>query len=104
MNSPAKDAQPSREGTYILESTFVNGKNHWIKAQGRSAIWYGISSWMIGNKKNLGSDIGGIQSNDDANGPHEASSWNYKKDGEWIETTDCILLSASGIFNTSICG
>ena len=60
--------------------------------------------WMIGNKTKLGSDIGVIKSTDDANGPHEASSWNYKKDGEWIETTDCILLSASGIFNTSICG
>ena len=53
---------------------------------------------MIGNKKKLGSDKGVIQSTDNASGPHEASSWNYKKDGEWIESeTDCILLSASGI-------
>ena len=124
MKGQAKEVQPSRAGTYNLGPVFVNGKNHWIKDRGGSAIWYSSNGkkagkkgrsncWMIGNKKHLGTEICTIQSTDDAEGPHEASSWKYKNHSKtdmvfsisgdtnnlrWIEgETDSILLSATGI-------
>ena len=51
------------EGTYILGDGLVNGYPHWLKTDGSDAIWFGKvnSSWLVGPKEKLGTDIGGIQ-------------------------------------------
>ena len=59
----AKEIQLSREGTYILSDSLVNGYPYWLKTgDGSQAIWLNkvTSSWLVGPKSNLGTKKGGI--------------------------------------------
>ena len=81
LRGSAKEDHSSKAGTYILQSTDVNGKKHWLAENGKRAIWNLAKSqsenarWRIGHKKNLGKDVGGIFSPDDTATPYEATTW-----------------------------
>ena len=81
LRGRAETCQSSKAGTYILQSTDVNGKKHWLAENSNNAIWYFADSqsknarWMIGLKKNLGKNLGGIFSPDDTATPYEATTW-----------------------------
>ena len=84
--------QSSRAGIYTLQSTDINGKEHWLAENGKRAIWYlaeGQSKsarWMIGQKRDLGKNVGGIASDDDTATPSEAINWEYYSNDEWMKS------------------
>ncbi len=73
----AELCQSTRTGTYILQSTDVNEKKHWVAENVASALWYlpegqsNSARWMIGDKKYLGKNLGFIDSPDDTAAPQE---------------------------------
>ena len=92
----AKEAQFSREGTYILQPNDANGNKYWL--QGSNAIWYDEKclNWNIGSIGDGTSSrsSAALCSNFSSNsGPLEATTWNYISGGIWIEATDLIILS-----------
>jgi len=68
LNGVLKDKQGGFAGTYQKASGFINNRSHWIKNDGEDALWYDIinNNWKIGFSSDLGSDIGGISSVQDA--------------------------------------
>ena len=56
--------QSSRAGRYLLQESMVNDNPYWIKSNSISALWYvkEKSTWMFGNIKHLGKNLGGIVS------------------------------------------
>ena len=81
LRGKANRIHSEKAGTYNLQSTDVNGKKHWLAENGKHAIWNlakGQSEnarWRIGHKKNLGKDVRGIFSPEDAATPYEATTW-----------------------------
>ena len=57
-----KEKWSTSEGIYILASTKVNGKNHWLQGGGTDAIWYdkGFTNWKLGDLSSLGSSTAKI--------------------------------------------
>ena len=92
LTGEAKTCQYDKDGIYILQSTDVNGKEHWLAENGKRAIWYlaeGQSKsarWMIGQKRDLGKNVGGIASDDDTAKPSEAINWEYYSNDEWMKS------------------
>ena len=89
LDGDAKLDQGSKEGHYTLASTAVNEKQYWIHDQ--DAIWYNKKrkTWMIGDKKNLGTSRCGLHSTNDTTGPEEATTWKYLKEkGNWKSTSN----------------
>ena len=81
LKGAAKDAQSNKEGIYILSTILVNDKEHWIHDSGSNALWY-EKGWYIGQIENLGiSTANSIYSPDDSEGPLEATTWKYFKNG-----------------------
>ena len=81
LKGAAKDAQSNKEGIYILSTILVNDKEHWIHDSGSNALWYD-KGWNIGQIENLGiSTANSIYSPDDSEGPLEATTWKYFKNG-----------------------
>jgi len=68
LSGVVKDKQGRFAGTYQKASGFINNRSHWIKNDGEDALWYDIinNNWKIGFSSDLGSDIGGISSVQDA--------------------------------------
>ena len=97
LKHAAKDAQPTKEGIYILGPNKINGKHHWIQKGGSNALWYSPSGlWKIGPKDNLGEEIAGVKSSDGSAGPLEAKTWEYvSADYKWIDGSDMITLSSN---------
>ena len=102
LEGKADFCQSSKAGTYILQSTDVNGKKHWLAENSNNAIWYFADSqsknarWMIGLKKNLGKNLGGIFSPDDTATPQEATTWKYAiKVLEWVmsDSKDAVIVT-----------
>ena len=59
----AKEIQLSREGTYILSDSLVNGYPYWLKTgDGSQTIWFAKNNfaWLVGTINNLGTNTGGI--------------------------------------------
>ena len=91
LRGRAETCQSTRAGTYILQSTDVNGKKHWLAENSNNAIWYLAESqsecarWRIGLKKNIGKDVGGLLSPDNTATPQKATTWKYlnKKGVRW---------------------
>ena len=82
LKGAAKDAQSNKEGIYILSTILVNDKEHWIHDSGSNALWYDDKGWNIGQIENLGiSTANSIYSPDDSEGPLEATTWKYFKNG-----------------------
>ena len=83
LRGRAETCQSSKAGTYLLQSTDVNGKKHWVAENGNCAIWYLAESqsesarWRIGNKGDLGKDLSGLKSLDDTATPQEVTTWKY---------------------------
>ena len=79
MSNTAASHQGSRSGSYE-ESTSVNGKQAWISANG-NAIWWISSSgkWVIGQASAIGSNVGGLFSDDPSNPdsgcPQNVTKW-----------------------------
>ena len=101
LKGAAKDIHSSTGGIYILRSNQVNSKAHWIQNGGLNALWYDKDhgDWSIGDIGNLGSATVKIYSPDNSVGPLEATIWKYANNGEFIETTNLIILSVPGIFH-----
>ena len=101
LNGAAKDTQSGVEGIYSLGSEFVNGKAYWLQEGCLNVLWYdNYERWIIGDIIYIGRDTSfsyvEAWTTDDSVGPLEATTWEYFED-EWIEATDLIILSASGI-------
>ena len=97
-----KEAQSMKEGIYILQPNYVNGKQHWLQRNEltSNAIWWQEKKlrWRIGPLFGPGSSTVGILSYDSTNGPLEVTTWKYcNLNGDFSEATDQIILSA-GIF------
>ena len=90
LSGRAETCQSTGAGTYILQSTDVNGKKHWLAENSNNAIWYLaegqsiFARWMIGLKKDLGKNLGFLCSPDDTATPQEATTWNYNAIREWV--------------------
>ena len=100
LKGAAKDIHSNTGGIYILEYNQFNGKPYWIHEKRLNAIWYDKvhGDWSIGDIKNLGSATVKMYSPDDSVFPQEATTWKYADDGEFIETTDLIILSVLGMY------
>ena len=102
LKGEAKDAQSTRAGLYILGSTTVNGKSHWLQDSGTNAIWYDKPKgyWKIGTQDNIGnsSAVIAIHNTEDVAGPQEAKVWKYANGGKWVTSEEDILVD---IFESS---
>ena len=101
LKGAAYDTHHILGGTYILRPNQVNDKAHWIKQEDSKAIWYDkeFRTWRISDGDGLGGTFSGLKTSDNAIGPHVAN-WKYCSnsfDGGWSETTDLVMLAASGI-------
>ena len=84
------------EGIYILASTKVNGKPHWLQEGGTEAIWFDPvwTNWKLGSKSYLGGSKAKILTiKDSAEGmlPHEITPWRYLINGTWTYSDDIIV-------------
>ena len=99
LTGEAQKFQRTKQGIYILQPNYINGKKYWLQPGGPNAIWYDKENpdqgWNIGPIGNLGSSIASIVS-EDSIGPLEATTWKYHDvmDDEFIEASNQITLSA----------
>ena len=70
-----------REGAYILQSSVVNDRPHWLKEDYSHGIWFDPkdAKWKIGTKNTIGNSSCScsLQSNANALWPNEATNWAY---------------------------
>ena len=89
LSDTAAANQGSRSGSYE-ESTSVNGKQAWISANG-NAIWWISSSgkWVIGQASAIGSNVGGLFSDDPSNPdsgcPQNVTKWKVWNGNAFIQ-------------------
>ena len=73
------------DGIYVLNSSSVNGKPHWLQENGSDAIWYDKNGhWNIGYESSLGqSRAKAISTKSQSNLPHELTPWEYYVNSTW---------------------
>ena len=96
-----KEKFSSIEGVYILASTKVNGKYHWLQEGGTKAIWFDPvwTNWKLGSQSNLGSSTSNLLTiKDSAEGmlPHEITPWKLSVNGTWTASDDIIVTLFEG--------
>merc|ERR1719400_979 len=67
-------------GYYTMQAGFVNGKPHFLKEDGKKAIWSSPkgSQWLVGKKSDLGKHSGVFYVKSKADCPYTPSySWKY---------------------------
>ena len=103
MDGKAKEKQFSREGTYILGDSLVNGYPHWLKTDESQAIWFNkvTSLWIVSVKEDLGSNTGGISGPKGKDSyPNEIKQgWRYADNGAWQNAgPNDVIFKAIGTF------
>lgn len=81
-----KTKHSTREGSYILGSSIINGFKTWISSDGKTAIWYIKENlWCIGDVDNMSTSLCSIHSNVDALCPAEikGEQWSFFIDGDF---------------------
>ena len=96
-----KNLQTNLEGIYVLRTEIINGKSHWVHESELTAIWNGNNEtspfWMIGDLSDLGgSEIARVISADDVASPQEATTWQLRIDGSFVESNDILVDSFPG--------
>ena len=96
-----KEKWSTSEGIYILASTKVNGKNHWLQGGGTNAIWYdkGFINWKLGDLSSLGSSTAKISTTYGTavnSLPHELTPWWFLVNGTWTASDDIIVTLFEG--------
>ena len=96
-----KEKWSTSEGIYILASTKVNGKNHWLQGGGTDAIWYdkGFTNWKLGDLSSLGSSTAKILTTQGTainSLPHEVTPWTFLVNGTWTASDDVIVTLFEG--------
>ena len=91
------------EGIYILASTKVNGKPHWLQEGGTDAIWFDpvFNNWKLGSQSILGNAFGSkiLTTKDSAEEmlPNEITPWLYSVNGSWTFSDDIVVSIMSEI-------
>ena len=96
-----KEMWSTSEGIYILASTKVNGKNHWLQGGGTDAIWYDkvFKSWNLGGLSSLGNSTEKILTSQGTavnSLPHEVTPWKLSVNGTWTASDDIIVTLFEG--------
>jgi len=95
------------EGIYILASTKVNGKPHWLQEGGTDAIWFDpvFNNWKLGSQSILGNAFGSkiLTTKDSAEEmlPNEISPWLYTVKGTWTYSDDIVVEGSSSPIETT---
>ena len=90
--------QEQAHGLYV-KSAEINGKLSWIQTSTRklssvygpsfgSALWWNIidNEWVIGNKANIGSDLGWLYNPVQSGPPYgNANDWFYNNGTAWVK-------------------
>ena len=96
----AKEKWSTSEGIYILASTKVNGKNHWLQGGGTDAIWYdkAFTNWNLGNLSSLGSSTAKILTAQGTavNSLPQVTPWKFLVDGTWTASDDITITLFEG--------
>ena len=85
------------EGNYILASTKVNGKPHWLQEGGADAIWFDPvnNNWKLGSQSILGNTTGAkiLTTKDSAEKmlPNEIIPWLYLVNRMWTFSDDIVV-------------
>ena len=85
------------EGNYILASTKVNGKPHWLQEGGADAIWFDPvnNNWKLGSQSILGNAFGAkiltMKDSAEERLPNEITPWLYLVKGTWTYSNDIVV-------------
>ena len=85
-------------GDYIMQDDLVNGRNYWIKDNGRYGIWFAEKNgvpyaWMVGSIGNLGTTTGGLASACTEDCGFCCQEWQYSNyAGQWQISSDIVLM------------
>ena len=80
----ALSAQGHVQGLYV-KAAAVNGKLTWIQTSNSTAIWWSTDDrWLIGNKANIGSSLGGLFNPVQSSSPYGNGNWSYYNGSAWV--------------------
>ena len=81
-----------------MQDDLVNGRNYWIKDNGRYGIWFAEKNgepyaWMVGSIGNLGTTTGGLASACTEDCGFCCQEWQYSNyAGQWQISSDIVLM------------